>query len=74
MIDETIKLSNTVDTQTLTQILSRIHSNAVGIQYAIAVPDTLPDGKFVVVDNGTDLPTLYIKTGIGRIAWVELTV
>lgn len=74
MIDEVVRISRTVEPAILTQILTNIHANAVGILYTTVAPTEINDGKFVVVDNGTDAPLLYIKTGAGRLAYVALTV
>ena len=71
MIDETLRVSGD---QVLAQILASVHQQAVGFQYFEAVPDDLTDGKIGIVDDGTNPPTLVIKTGKGRIASVGLSV
>lgn len=74
MIDEVIKISGKADPTIISQIFRNIHNNAVGIMYATATPTDIPDGKFVIVDDGSAVPVLYIKTGAGRLAYVALTV
>lgn len=62
-IDKTQSVS---DSQ-LESILTDIHQNAVGQQFASATPTVVPDGKLVIADDGAGTESVSVKSAEGNI-------
>lgn len=57
------------------KIIGNIQERAIEFLYTSTLPtvDTVPNGKFVVYDDGAGTKRLYVKTGRGNLGFVNLT-
>lgn len=75
MIDKVHQLTDTNDLANMQKIFDNIHEQAMGIIHTDKEPtaDTVPAGKIVVYDNGTNR-RVYIRTGKEGVGYFTLNM